>query len=402
MREIKGSAIATLLLAIVVSVTRTATPPPDTQTKNLVEVPRVNKIPGGKPLYAASHAVIIGIDKYPNLPPQNQLSYAAKDAIDFRDVLTHNYAFDAKNVLLLTNEQATRENIRKALVSFADSTRIGPDDRVLVYFSGHGQTIATPDGGEMGYILPSDAKVDLANPKNAAPYLSTCLPMRQIWDYLGASPAKHALVICDACFSGLLAQTRGVLSKAAAAVLLSRKARVVLTAGSKGELSTERADLGHGVFTSKLIQELKSRAAIPGQVFTASDLYSSLQSEVATATDGKQTPQMGNFETDGDVLFVTGGFAPPTIFTDPSLGTGVTVSVDSDPEGAEVIVNGVDSGKVTPADVPVIFPPKAVSATVKLDLTGYDPAEFTVKNTGKDVMLQGKLHKLHTHASTGG
>lgn len=392
--------IALLTLCIAIAAQPPPQTPPQDKNKNLIETRGDNKIPGGKPLYAASHALIIGINKYPNLPPQNQLSYAVRDATALKDVLVKNYGFDADKVVLLTDSKATLENIRDVLSAFADSTKVGPDDRILIYFSGHGQTVPTPDGGEMGYLIPADARVDLTKPDNSGPYLSTCLPMRQIWDYLGASPAKHALVVCDACFSGLLARMRGGLSKQAAAVLLARKARMVLTAGSKGEQTSERSDLGHGVFTAKLIDELTSRAATPGNVFTTSDLYSSLQSDVASMTNGKQNPQIGSFEADGDVLFVSGGFAPPSTFADRGNPSGaVTLSVASDPVGAEIWINGVDSGRATPSDVPLIFPSNAKTAEVKLILAGYDPSVFTVNNTGANIQLQGSLTKAQGGAN---
>ncbi|MBI5193596.1 MAG: caspase family protein [Nitrospirae bacterium] len=57
-------------------------------------------------LYRQMHAVIIGIDKYPNLSPDEQLSYAVKDAKGIENVLREQYSFD--NIYTLYNEQATR------------------------------------------------------------------------------------------------------------------------------------------------------------------------------------------------------------------------------------------------------------------------------------------------------
>ena len=260
----------------------------------------------GKPIYTNSHALIIGIDKYKNLPNNVQLNYATKDATDLRDVFVKSYGFASENVTVLLDDQATLANIRDALANFADTSKISRDDRVVIYFSGHGQTVPTAGGGDMGYLIPSDAKVDLSDPSNSASYLRTCLPMRQVWEYLDACPAKHALVIADACFGGLLVANRGAISQQTADVLLTRRARQILTGGSKGEKTIERSDLGHGIFTAKLIDELRVRSNQPGAAFTVSDLYSSIFSSVSEATDGKQNPKLGSFQEDGEVLFAPG------------------------------------------------------------------------------------------------
>lgn len=254
--------------------------------------------------YTGVHALLIGINRYEGLPRGLQLSHAVNDAADLAKELKVDYGF--KDVTLLTDKEATLSAIRSALASFADNRRIQPDDMVLVYFSGHGQTVPIASGGAMGFLIPSDAKVDLDNPTNSAPYLESCLPMKQVWDYLDLSPAKHAVVIADACFSGLMARSRGGsgLNKAALEVMLARRARQVIAAGSSGQKTTERDDLGHGVFTAKLLEELKARATVKDRAFTISDLFASLQEQVSNATNGKQTPQMGNFDSEGEaVLF---------------------------------------------------------------------------------------------------
>lgn len=283
------------------------------QDKTLIEAPDAQL--KGK-AYTAVHALLIGVNSYANLPRGLQLSHAVDDVNGLKKVLTHDYGF--ADVTVLTDKQATLSAIRSALSAYADNTKIKPDDLVLVYFSGHGQTVPIATGGSMGFLIPSDASVDLNNPTNSAPYLNTCLPMKQVWDYLDLSPAKHAVVIADACFSGLMARSRGIgLSKATMDVMLARRARQVMTGGSGGQKTVERDDLGHGLFTAKLIDELKARAAAKGHPFTLSDLFASLQESVSNATDGKQTPQMGNFDSEGEVIFVPSGIATEAPKKDP-------------------------------------------------------------------------------------
>src|ERR1044072_103383 len=137
--------------------------------------------PSGKGLYTNSHALIIGINSYPDLPKNLQLKFAVADATALRDTLVANYGFNQSSVTMLTNEKATLANIRRELSQLASSRKVDADDRILIYFSGHGQTVKLPTGGEMGFLIPYDAKIDLNDPNDAAPYLETCLPMKQVW-----------------------------------------------------------------------------------------------------------------------------------------------------------------------------------------------------------------------------
>jgi len=260
-----------------------------------------------KTIYHGSYALLIGIDSYPHFPGQLQLQYADKDALAMRDVLIRSYGFPPGHIRMLLNTDATRERIESALSDFADQDKYTTDDRILVYFSGHGQTVNLPGGGEMGFLIPSDADVQFDHIDNAAPFLRTCVEMETVWSYLQSTPAKHVLLIADACYSGLLAQNRALgISPGALAAMASRRALQVMTAGGKGETSTELSDYGHGAFTYKLLEELKARASVgPGEVFTSSELYSAVERSVSNLTDGAQEPQFGNYKTEGNFLFIT-------------------------------------------------------------------------------------------------
>ena len=106
-------------------------------------------------IYDNSYALIIGIDKYENV---SNLDYAVKDAHSIATLLRNNFNFPSKNIQTLLNEEATLLNIKNSLSEIASSAK--ENDRVLIYFAGHGVTDILPDGGEMGYLLPIDGKVD--------------------------------------------------------------------------------------------------------------------------------------------------------------------------------------------------------------------------------------------------
>jgi tetratricopeptide (TPR) repeat protein len=295
-------------------------------------VPSAGPLAGDTP-YVNSHALIVGISKYRYLPADKQLQYAHKDAQALRDVLIRSYGFPAANVTLLVNDQATKTNIEQQLAALTRRSRVGSEDRILVYFSGHGQTVELQTGGEMGFLIPYDGEVDLASlakgeKPDPADYLATCLPMNRLWDYFSASAAKHALLIADACYGGLIVRAKGLsgrlpekLGSSSLRKLLSRPARQVITAGSAGEKAYESPQHGYGTFTFKLLEELKARAANPGDVFTATELYSYLQTSVGNISNGRQTPQLGNYGgTEGEFLFITTrpNNVPSTIASSPT------------------------------------------------------------------------------------
>lgn len=377
--------------------------------------------PSGKALYTSSHALIIGVNNYPDLPKNLQLKYAVADATSLRDMLVANYGFSQSSITLLTNEKATLANIRRELSQLASSRKVDADDRILIYFSGHGQTVKLATGGEMGFLIPYDAKIDMNDPNDAAPYLETCLPMKQVWDYLSSSPAKHACVIADACFSGMMASSRSIgMSRETVDAMLARPARQVLTAGAIGQKTFERPDLGHGVFTYKLLEELKVRAVDQGKVFSLMDLYMALQNSVSNMTSGKQIPQFGSVETEGQLLFCSGNSlsasAAPTTTGGGSGGasgsagtsgsTGgrsavptnakASLTITSTPK-ANLFIDGAKKGSTPFSMQADLKGAEEKSYQVRLEAKGFIPIETTVTlKPGDEINLPLELKKIPT------
>src|SRR5262249_29878576 len=135
--------------------------------------------------YDKSWAIVIGVDMYLKYP---RLGYAVADARAVASVLPP-LGFPKENIYVLLDSKATKAEIEATLRKLGS---MGPNDRLLVYFAGHGETIPIRNGEE-GYILPVDA--DPA----ALPF--TAIPMDDIERIARRLPAKHYLFIMDACFS---------------------------------------------------------------------------------------------------------------------------------------------------------------------------------------------------------
>src|SRR5262249_26701785 len=114
--------------------------------------------------YRESLAVIIGINDYQNWP---KLRYCVNDANSIEQMLTGQYGFKKNNIIKLLDKDATRERIVWALGDqMADPNRVKKDDRVFVFFAGHGATRKLPSGKEMGYIVPVDAEAEASQAKS--------------------------------------------------------------------------------------------------------------------------------------------------------------------------------------------------------------------------------------------
>ena len=81
-------------------------------------------------------ALIVGINEYENSGIWAPLKAARKDAEVLHAVLTQHYGFEAADVNVLLDEQATYNAVRGALQKLQSES--GPDDMVLIYFAGHG------------------------------------------------------------------------------------------------------------------------------------------------------------------------------------------------------------------------------------------------------------------------
>ena len=67
--------------------------------------------PGDLPdvVYQTGWALVIGIDDYPHLPPQNQLNYAVKDATDLAELLQAKFGFLKRTSLLSPTQTPQRK-----------------------------------------------------------------------------------------------------------------------------------------------------------------------------------------------------------------------------------------------------------------------------------------------------
>lgn len=247
-----------------------------------------------KPQYTNSWALVIGINAYQFASP---LSYACNDADAVASVLTNELGFDAQKLFLLRDGQATKQAIMDRYLELS-SLATDPDDRVVVFFAGHGFT-TTGLRGEVGYLVPVDGDKDKLNSLIR-------------WDELTRNadliPAKHILFVVDACYSGLMIQ-RAITPGTGRFVndMLQRVSRQVITAGKANETVADGGgpDGQNSIFTGYLIDGLNGAANNDTGVLTANMLMSFVYTKVGQDNRSTQTPHYGHIEGDGDFILRT-------------------------------------------------------------------------------------------------
>lgn len=211
--------------------------------------------------------LVFGIDQYAVWP---KLNNAVSDANAIAEVLKKKYNFKTENTRVLTNEMATKQAMIDEFKNIIE--KIGPNDKLLIYFSGHGYF--DPVLNE-GYWIPQDAKRDVD-----ADYL----PNSYLVKMLKQISARHVFIIADACFSGSLFidSERGNLDNAAQA-----KSRWALTSG-RLEYVDDGQSGGHSPFAKQVLFYLdnnnKSRS-------TAFEMINFVREKVSE--ESKQVP-IGN------------------------------------------------------------------------------------------------------------
>lgn len=171
-----------------------------------------------RPVAGRSWFFGIGINEYQEFP---NLNNAVKDVRDIRELLRDMYDLPDEHTFLLFDEEANGENIIDQLDQLV--TAVKPDDKLIIYYSGHGHMDKNTN---LGFWIPYDAK------KNKT---SRYLRNSTIRDYIKVIKARHILLISDSCFSGSFFARGGSRSTAAVEDLEIRPSRWAICSGRADE-----------------------------------------------------------------------------------------------------------------------------------------------------------------------
>ncbi len=200
-------------------------------------------------------AVVIGIEKYQNLPPSD---FSKSDAFLVKEHLKA-LGFADRNIEFIADEKATYSGIRKAIENWLPR-RLNTNSKVVVYFAGHGAP--EPQSGD-SYLVPFDGDPNYL--------VETGYPLRRLYERLGNLPAKEVIVMLDSCFSG--SGGRSVLAQGARSLVrvekidLKKDNIAVLTSTQGSQISTSSPEMKHGLFTYFLLKALNDGKRNLGDIY---------------------------------------------------------------------------------------------------------------------------------------
>jgi hypothetical protein len=141
----------------------------------------------------AKRAVLIGINKYQ--VPGADLQGCVNDVKNLKGVLTTYYGFADKDIATLTDAQATKKGMERAIKKLITKAKKG--DVLLLHYSGHGSNVPDDNGDE------SDHRDEILCPTD----LDWKNPFRDDWLRKALGKLRREVnltVIMDCCHSGTI------------------------------------------------------------------------------------------------------------------------------------------------------------------------------------------------------
>lgn len=292
-------------------------------------------------------ALVVGISNFKD--PSINLRFAAKDAVDFRNYLIFEANFKPDHVKLLTDQNASRDNIVAHLGDKWLRRVSRPDDLVVVYVSSHG-TSARKEIGDANFIVAYET-----NMSNA---VLSGIPMQffttGIKDLIDC---ERVVIIMDVCHGGALrqksiesviAESRPGSAKQSAEIAAAEKAKleklhpgskalvrnpnmtigtigsgeglkigsgqIILASSESDQVSWESKTYANGVFTRQLIESLRTKGENTSIQQAYRLMRGRVEQEVLRTRAEIQTPVMvQNSWHGGDVFLSVKPAAPRAV-----------------------------------------------------------------------------------------
>ena len=230
-------------------------------------------------------ALIIGIESYANLP---QAQYANSDASHFYHYAHHALGVPTNRIKLLTDSQAGRAELLKAMRSWMRAEIVGGRSDVYIFFAGHG--LSSSDGSKT-YLLPTDGDPSLLDETSI------------LRDDLIASAkgAQTITLFLDTCYSGVTRTNELLITDARPIVIAPNEnglpANVTLLAAATGsQISSSYEGAQQGLFSYWLMKGLEGGAeSNSDRMITAGELHEYVSKRVmliAARRNRQQDPQL--------------------------------------------------------------------------------------------------------------
>jgi formylglycine-generating enzyme required for sulfatase activity len=322
-------------------------------------------------LYKDYYALVVGVSVYDKRPALPQAVNSAKAIAS----LLKQMGF---TVTLVTDPTANQ--LKKALTDLAQGPGREPEQGIVFYYAGYGETQSLSDGAKVGWIIPRDCPRYLDDPKGFA---DRAINMNDITAFSVDIQSRHVLMLFDASFSGAAFSLKSpVLTGITKKSILP--ARQYIIAGSEGESALEQ-----GIFSQFLLKGLQGDADIvPDGYITGSELGVYLENQVRDKTKGQQRLQYGESNvpslTNGDFIIQQIGTAPVR------AAQGIArITVKTDPETAQVNILNIKQHFSQGMEL------KPGKYHIEITARGYQPEKnWITLAAGEDKTIDMQLKKL--------
>lgn len=312
----------------------------------------------------ARWVLLVGVEEYRS-PHISRLSFAESDVADFAKALRQSGGFPAANVQVMTsavrNEGSpdcpTALNILRRLDWFAG--KVGPDDTFLFYDTGHG---FSKDGKDFLGTYDTD-------PQDLESLQRTAVSLDDLKKRIARLKASRVVFIIDACRND---PERGkgdrpnlrteAFSKSFVLAAQPEGSRItgsaVLFACQEGERSFEDPELKHSVLTYYLLEALKSGAGAPRADLTIDDVADYVARQVvdwAAVRGRQQSPDLVKLGP-GKIVLAAASERHGVLqegMPAAEITTIARLRVTSKSPGAAILIDGRDTGRVTPDTIEV-------------------------------------------------
>jgi uncharacterized caspase-like protein len=210
------------------------------------------------------YSVCVGVSEYAE--PSDNLTYPDKDAVEMYELLKLHTA--PSNLILLTDSQATADNVLKRLDELFTQTR--PEDIVIFFFSGH---------GGQGCFCAHDR----------------IIYFKSLQEIFKKTKSRRKIIFADACYAGTL---RGPAKPENGSDSHAGKDVLLFLSSRSGQVSFDSPSLKNGIFSRFLIAGLKGAADVNrDRIIAAKELFAYVNAKVLEHSQNRQTPVMwGKFD----------------------------------------------------------------------------------------------------------
>ncbi len=235
------------------------------------------------PVYKGSYALIIGASSYSN---GFQKIYGVRD--DVASIETILKLYDFKTFVVMDPDHV---KLRQAFDGFVDKFGMDPENRLIIYYSGHGKRLFTKEDEEEKqendkvdhFIVP----VNAPNPDiDRIGFLKNAMHLNRLLYYSEIIKSKHVLFVLDFCFSGGIFKIEKSGTPKRIMENAKKAVRQFITAGRHDETVPD-----NGSFREAFIAALQGEGDLNSDAYlTGSEIGQYIQNRITTED---QSPQYG-------------------------------------------------------------------------------------------------------------